>query len=439
MGYSFSLKIDRYVRNDGCSAVYFLVIINRDDARIGLDFAWPKNKFSETKGCLPRQKDDEYCATYNIVIGNARTKANNIHKEYLIKGKHLTLAAFLREYHSDLNKNDFISYIDKKAFERWNKKEIGDDTYDAEKSIIKKLTEYQPSIPFNGFNHKWAKGFDNHLKKKYNNGDNTRWGNHKVVMTYLNIARDIDKINFDDPYARFTNSLVESSWGPLDLDQLKKLLLKYEEWKDRPLPNLARKNGLEQTDDRPGLTASEVIVLRKFLFACNSSLRISDLQKLDELKFINGQMSLRPHKTERFGTLIKDVPLNEFALQLLEDEIEFVKQQSTLTPYLKIQRQASPKRIFESYVDQSCNKILKRIARKTGIEINLHMHVARYTFGSLMDESGANHTALMKMMGIKKRDTLEKYVKTNRKRIVEDVARFNAFMNAKPSDIATTE
>ncbi|HEY0740237.1 MAG TPA: hypothetical protein VGD40_02210 [Chryseosolibacter sp.] len=53
------------------------------------------------------------------------------------------------------------------------------------------------------------------------------------------------------------------------------------------------------------------------------------------------------------------------------------------------------------------------------------MDVARFTYGSLMDEAGANHTALMKQMGIRKRETLNKYLKTNSKRIENNVQKFN--------------
>ena len=216
----------------------------------------------------------------------------------------------------------------------------------------------------------------------------------------------------------------------MDLSQLKILIDRYQEWKEKPLPPLARKNGMHQEDERPGLTASEVVILRKFLFSCNCALRISDLQKLEESHFVNGEMSIKPHKTERYGTNIKSVPLNDIALMLLGDEIDYVEAQQSDNPYHRIQRfTAGVKlRIFETYVDQSCNKYLKRIATKCEIKVNLHMHVARYTFGSLMDQAGANHTALMKMMGIKKRDTLEKYVKTNKKRIIEDVKKFNDFI-----------
>lgn len=186
-------------------------------------------------------------------------------------------------------------------------------------------------------------------------------------------------------------------------------------------------------DDREGLTGREVVVLRKFLFSCNSALRISDMQKLDEDLFNDGQMSLTPYKTEEYGTKINAVPLTQVGQMLLVDEIKFVKAQMSDTPYIQIQRQRNTiVRIFETYTEQACNRYLKRIAYKAKLPVNLHMHVGRYTFGTLSDEAGANHTALMKQMGIRKRETLEKYVKVTKKSISSNVVNLDALLASNP-------
>ncbi len=425
MSYSARIKIDEQrPRKDGTAAIFLYVIINRLKKRIDLDISWPPTQFNQKDSCCkPRTRNDADYEQYNVVIDNARTKANDIRKQYLVKGLPLSLETFMKEYRSNLNKDNFIEYFRQKSFHRWNKQIISDETYEKEKGTIGRLENFCAVLPFHEFNHEWAGSFDRYLKKDFKNQHNTRWMRHKHVITYLNMARDIDKITFDDPYSRFTNSLVESSWGPLELDQLLLLVKWYSAWKDHPLEYLKRKNGVKQIDTREGLTYSEVGVLRKFLFACNTSLRISDMNRQEESHFNEGSMALTPHKTERFGTKIKDVPLSEFARILLEDEIaetEIVRKKGG---------QKSMLRIFERYVDQYCNRILKRIAIKTKLKVNLHMHVARYTFGSLMDEAGANHTALMKFMGIRKRETLEKYVKTNKKSINDGMSKLNTILN----------
>jgi hypothetical protein len=419
MGYSFKLRIDRtYERKDGCGNVYFQVIINRQKKHLGLDFSWPVKKFSLVDGCKPRFKDDEDADVYNVVIDNARKKAADIRKLYLLRGWQLTMESFLNDYKSDLNKNDFIAYLEKKSFQRWNKREIADQTYRNEDSVINKLRTYSSVIPFNSFTPKWAIGYDKHLKKEFKNEINTRWGNHKVIQTYLTMAREDDRIIFDDPYGKFINRQAESNRGPLELSELKTLIELYLEWKDKPL-KILHKNGVHQKDDRHGLTYPEVCILRKFLFGCNTSLRISDLQNLSEDLFKDQRISITPHKTEQWGTRIDSLPMNDMAKMLLEDEIKEVGGIRTTNKNKPLLR------IFERYVDQSCNKVLKRIAGKAKINKNLHMHVARYTFGSLGDQAGVNHTALMKLMGIKKRETLGKYVKTNNTISAQGVQKMN--------------
>jgi len=143
------------------------------------------------------------------------------------------------------------------------------------------------------------------------------------------------------------------------------------------------------------------------------SKRIKQIQEiLDMTMFNNGQMTIIPKKTERYGTKIESVPLNDIARMLLDDEIE-----------------SSPSgKVFNRYTDQGSNKILKRIASKLNLDINLHHHVARFTFGSLMDQAGANHTALMKFMGLRKRATLEKYIKTDKKVMNKDLNKMNELL-----------
>lgn len=413
MGYSAKIKIDsKRPKKDGTAAIFMQVIIDREKWRVDLDISWPPGKFSEADLCRPRSRKDPDVDEYNIIIGNARAKANSIHKDYLVRGINLTLDAFKKEYRSSLNKNDFIQYFAQKSFERWNKQRIQDHTYKMEKGTLSRLRSFATIIPFNELTHEWAFEFDKYLKRNFENDHNTRWARHKHVITYLNMARDFDKINFNDPYARFKNKLVEGSWKPLDLDQLKVLIQKYIEWRDNPLPLLPRKNGINQHDDRDGLTRAEVIVLRRFLFSCNCALRISDLQQLDRSMFSNGQMSITPTKTEKYGTKITSVPLNDVARMMLDDEIAD-------NPGF---------RVFDRYTDQASNRLLKRIAAKAKFDFKLHHHMARYTFASLMDQAGANHTGLMKYMGLKKRDTLEKYVKASDRVIAADVQRMNTLL-----------
>jgi integrase len=413
MGFSAAIKIDRQSpRKDGNCAIYMQVIVNRRKARLQTSICWPVEKFNEKTFCKPRYKNDGDYEQYNIIINSALSKANEIRKDYLLRGLSLTLECFLKEYSTDLNKNDFIEYFAKKSFERWNKGAISNETYQKEKGTLKKIKKFYTYLPFHEFNPDWANEFDRKLKRDVDPEDeikkeisiNGRWPRHKHVVTYLNIAKRLDNIKFNNPYERFKVQLQEGGWKPIPLEDFKRLMSIYIQWKEKPLVIMHKKK-----DTRPGLNTTELIVLRRFLFSCNCSLRISDLQKLDRSMFDKGQMTITPHKTKKYGTKLDAVPLNDLARMLLDDELN----------------DNPTGRVFDRFSNQYSNRVLKNIAAKFDLDINLHHHVARYTFASIMDQAGANHTSLMKFMGLKKRNTLEKYVKTNRKVMEQDLEKMN--------------
>lgn len=420
MSYSAKIKIDKeYPRQDGTSAIFMQVIIHRKKARVDLDLKWPADKFDESNYCKPRRKDDDDVQDFNIIIRDALAKANRIHKTYRLRNQMLSLDLFMREYRTDLNKDDFIQYYAQKSLMRYNKGIISKQTWKNESSTLETLKRFikdsiksgeksTPVLPFHEFVSDWASDFD-HYMRKIKNDKNTRWGRHKNVSTYLNMAREKDRITFIDPYENFTNSMVKSKWKPLDLDEMKLLITWYQDWKSNPLPLLKRENGLFKKDLRKGLTAAEVIVLRRFLFMCNCSLRISDSTMLTRDSFKGYEISFTPEKTERYGTEVKSMPLNDVARMLLDDEL----------------RDNKGHKIFNRFTAQYSNRILKRIADKIKLETKLHHHVGRYTFASLMDQAGANHTGLMEYMGLKKRETLNKYVKSNLKVISQDIGKLN--------------
>ncbi|MCZ8021229.1 MAG: tyrosine-type recombinase/integrase [Cyclobacteriaceae bacterium] len=416
MGFSAKLKIETIdLKKDGTGAIFLQVIIDRKKARINTGLFWPKDSFDEKDLCKPRFKKDPDVEEYNVILNSALARCNSIRKDYMLRNINLTLPAFLREYKTDLNKNDFIEYFAQKSFDRWNRGLISDVTYEKEKGTLKKLKKFYDYLAFSDFNYDWAYDFDRKLRKDVSSKDekrkeisvNGRWVRHKHVVTYLNIAKRLDSIRFNNPYERFKIELQEGSWKPIPLEDFKRLMSVYIEWKDKPLAKLHSKKDL-----REGLNTTELIVLRRFLFSCNCSLRISDLQKLDKSMFDNGQMTITPHKTKRYGTKLDAIPLNDLARMLLDDELN----------------DNPTGRVFDRFSDQYSNRVLKNIAAKFGLDINLHHHVARYTFASIMDQAGANHTSLMKFMGLKKRNTLEKYVKTNRKVMEQDLEKMNSII-----------
>jgi hypothetical protein len=154
----------RDVRKDGLCGIYLQVLINRRKLDIGLDIKWQPDRFDEFVGCKPRKvstkKEREVEAktvdAYNIIIGNARTKANDIFLFYHVRDLPLDIDIFKREFRSNMNKNNFIEYFRQKSFETWNKGIISDLTYKQEKTTPAKLIAFQDVIPFNSLHSEWG-------------------------------------------------------------------------------------------------------------------------------------------------------------------------------------------------------------------------------------------------------------------------------------------
>lgn len=394
MGQSIKLKLDtKRPRKDKACAVYLQVIIDRKKIHIGLELAWPPDKFNENGGCIPRFKKDPLVNDYNILINNARTRANQIIMDYRIKDKPINISLFEREYYSKVSKVDFVSYFEIRSKERWGRREISDLTFKHEKMVLAKIKEYKGVVLFRELDSQWAVDFDLWLKKKHLK-TNSRWGVHKVIKTYLIMAGKLHDIEFVNPYNFFKNSTEESELEPLTKEDLTKLTDYYF------------------SDD---VTPKEQIVLRRFLFACATALRISDLKTLTVENFsADGKMTVKPIKTERYGTKVINKPLNDLALILLGDEI----------------KDATDRRLFHRYNEQYSNEILKAIAKNDKVKINrrIYHHVGRATFASLYDQAGGNHRSLMEYMGLKRMNTLMRYVKTNEKVIAEAIRKMNETM-----------
>src|ERR1700754_3640814 len=129
MGYSSKICIDaRRPKNDGTSKIFLRVIIDRKKTEIDLQISWPSVRFDSGK-CKPRYKNDSDVNEYNVIIQDACAKANAIHKKYLLRSGHLNLDLFMKDYNSNLDKDDFIKYFYQKSFARWNKSKITDHTF----------------------------------------------------------------------------------------------------------------------------------------------------------------------------------------------------------------------------------------------------------------------------------------------------------------------
>jgi site-specific recombinase XerD len=396
MNFSAKIKLRRPARRDGTCAILLQVIVGGTVWPKSLDIGWPEALFDEERSeCLaslpaaarpPNYKQVLEAATvlaggttqalalrakdYNLLIGQTLAKANEVQVRWRLSNEVLTLERFRRDFETAGDKSDFITYYRAKVSERWRRGNISDTTRKNHLSTLNALIAFRPVIPFNTLTTDFADAFNDYLTKRVKS-QNTRWGRHKDVKTYLALAKK-DRLKFENPYEHFKNKDEPGKWRALKPDELAKL----EEFYRLCTPGTIYRR-----------------VLAKFLFSCNSSLRLGDLKNIGAAKLENRELIFKAQKTYAKKLQETMLPLTRKAMAYLQDAQE---------------EEELPG--FYNYADQYSNRVLTAIGQLLGIESRIHWHVGRETFGTEFVRRGGNITVLQKLMDHAKISTTMKYV-----------------------------
>jgi hypothetical protein len=298
MGYSAKVVLRRPARKDGTCQVRLLVILDGRSVPIGLKVNWAPALFDEDAGrCLASvpAKDRptgyaeqlasataaaggaaalaQLAKDYNLIIGQAQAKANDIFVETRLTSQPLSAERFLIEFSTEGSKDDFVKYYYNKVTERHRKGLITDITKKNHLSTWRALRAFREVIPFYSLSPAFADDFKVYLDKHVRSL-NTRWARHKDVKTYLSWARK-EKIKFEDPYAYFKNQSEPGKWKALQPDELRKLEAYY----------VLCAAGTPQRH-----------ILGKFLFSCKCGLRLGDLKNIGNSKLEGNRLTFEMQK-----------------------------------------------------------------------------------------------------------------------------------------------
>jgi integrase len=117
-------------------------------------------------------------------------------------------------------------------------------------------------------------------------------------------------------------------------------------------------------------------VKRVFLFSCFCGMRYSDIKNLtwgnitEDFKLQFSQQKTQTSKGKQ--TSITLLPMNPQAIALLGE------------------RRPDDCKVFDTPLQQTCDKALKNIAAKLKIKKNLHFHIARHSFGVILLENNVD-------------------------------------------------
>jgi hypothetical protein len=336
---------------------------------------------------------------YNLLIGQARARANEIFVEYRLSNRVLTPDAFMNEFLHPEKKSDFLAFYEKQMNRRWSRNEIADSSRVTDLTVLKKLRmfkthrdhekglSHERPITFQEIDLAWLEEFDlwhlrylreNVGKKLKDNGKAPRWNAIKKIKTYLKLATQLLGITVNPSVALYKVQKPGDQKCALTLMQFKRLMVTYQS---------------------PGdLSFEELQVLRAFLFSCFTGLRYSDAAIITYEQVSAGTLTFQAWKTMRVKHEILSVPIPAPAMG-----------------YLEAGRIGGT--IFRLKSNQRTNKLLKRIAEEAGMRgVRLTYKWSRDTFATLFLERGGAVEVLQKLMGHSKITDTIKYVTVTEER-----------------------
>jgi integrase len=273
-------------------------------------------------------------------------RASAIILKYRVNNKVLTHELFEKEFSNPSVICEFYAFMEEMIHTRRGDP-LTDSSAEQHLSTLSKLKQFRPSALMVDIDEQFVRDFKKFLKIKLKNGDNTIYNTLKNFRTYINIA--------------IKKELMEVS--PFKNYQLKKVETYPEFLSEREL------NSLIDLYNRNFLPERFQKVLRYYLFACQTGLRISDLRNARHEMIENNMLSFKPIKTLNTTNKRVDIPLTKFALKLIKDE------NSARTKGL----------LFDCITEQRMNLYLKNILKETSLKIikELSFHSARHTFATL--------------------------------------------------------
>ncbi len=328
---------------------------------------WPVTKIDVRQNLLlPRFKGDPDVSDFNLIIEDTRAKHHKIYKDYRVREQPLDMAKFAKEVVVFNDRDCFLTFMETEAKRRHTRKEIDRKTFQNANATRKVLAKYDPESLFKDIDLKWMKRFKVFLiAEGYKPG--TIWARIKEVKTYLKLASLEPMIYVRPEAVSFPNPKVATDTTFLEEDEVRRLMI------------LSRNGGLTHVQEN---------VLKAFLFTCFTSLRISDVYRINSNWLISdGVLKFIPKKNEKRGKFltIKLMPMaNAFIMNLTG-------------------------KYFTLPTEQEYNRTLKDLAKEAEINKRLTSHVGRHTFGALYMTANRDIHGLQEVMGHSKMETTQRY------------------------------
>ena len=379
---------DSYVKKDGTCQVFLQFSLNRRKVVVPTKISvLPENWNyidSTLKKTHPDYKDDI------LIIENCRNNANDIFVKYRLSEKELTRDIFMTELKNRSLGVDFYKWMEAAIKDRHGI--LTNSSIVMHLSVLNKLREYKSSCIFAEIDFKYVDNLEKWLKATKGNSMNTIEKNLKVLKTYCNIAQR-QELLLRNPFLnrKIKREKIEPCY--LTEEELLKLIKFY---------------GVEL------MKPAYRVILKAFLFACFTGLRLSDVKALQFQNIVKKEIHLHPKKQQNVNNQVVRIPLNKSALKLIKQD----------------QKNKIFGTVFKMYTDQTTNDYLKDIAILAKVNKEITFHVARHTFATLfLKYNRRDIVTLQKLMGHARLEETMKYIHFDESIVAEAISCFDKFMD----------
>lgn len=337
-------------KKNGLRHVYVTCYINRERVMISTGIYVESDGIDDNGNLLGKKKQTQ---EQQILINNVKKRITQIEVKYKLQHKQLTAEILKSEYETPQVTESFIAFFSHELRKRKN--HIEPATYKQNLSVLRKIQQFKEEIKMYELDEQLILDFKDYMKS-IGNMPSTVEKNIKTIKTYVSKAIKKDLIH-KNPFEEIKIRQIESNPIYLTPEELYKISSLYQEHFFEP---------------------KQMEILRPFLFACFTGLRVSDIKRLKHSDIIGNTIVIIPQKTKKTQKLIK-VPLCNNAKKYIE------KNNSNY--------------IFDGICEQVTNRHLKYVADLLALKKAITFHSSRHTFATLYYRQTKDLFGLQKLLG----------------------------------------
>lgn len=259
------------------------------------------------------------------------------------------------------------------------------------KAVVSKMATFLngKDLPMQDISTSWLKDYETYLRKDLGNGTNTVASNMSVIRKIMNEAASED--------------LIEHGKNPFDKFKIKKEPSEIEYLTETELESfmnvtLTEGTRIEQHRDL-------------YVFACYAGgIRIGDLLKLQWKNFDGERLTIVTSKTSE----PLSIKLGEVALHIIDKQSGGDNKDSFIFGLLPTGLDLTNEKSVHQSISRSTayvNKNLKLIAKKAGINKNIHFHTSRHTWATRALRKGMRIEHVSKLLTHRSIKTTQVYAK----------------------------